>query len=145
MRIVEASGHAFADARKKPDATADKYVSLINLASVAALERRVAAPVDPLRFRANVYFDGAPAWSELGWIGREIARGGTRLRVVSAITRCAATEVNPATAERDLDIIGALQSGFGHNLMGVYAEVIEGGDIAIGDELALRQMNGTRT
>ena len=140
LRIVEAPGHAFADARRKPNATTDKYVSLINLASIAALEAFVGAPVDPLRFRANVYLAGAPAWSELDWIGRQIALGGARLRVIAAITRCAATQVNPATAERDRDIVGALQRGFGHNLMGVYAEIAEGGDIAIGDELVVQQM-----
>ncbi len=139
LRIVEAPGHAFADARRKPNATSDQYVSLINLASIAALEAVVEAPVDPLRFRANTYLEGEPAWSELGWIGSEITLGGARLRVIAAITRCAATEVNPATAARDLDIVGALQRGFGHNLMGIYAEVIAGGEIAIGDELALRQ------
>ena len=138
LRVVEAPGHAFADARRKPNATTDKYVSLINRASVAALEAAVEAPVDPLRFRANVYLDGAPAWSELDWIGSEIALGGARLRVIAAITRCAATQVNPATAERDLDIPAALQRGFGHNLMGIYAEVVTGGDVATGDGLTLR-------
>jgi MOSC domain-containing protein len=135
LRIVEAPGHAFADARRKPNATTDKYVSLINLRSIAALEAVVGAPIDPLRFRANVYFDGAPAWSELGWIGAELALGGARLRAVSAITRCAATQVNPATGQRDLDIPAALQRGFGHNLMGIYAEVDAAGAIAVGDEL----------
>ena len=138
LRIVEAPGHAFADARRKPNATTDKYVSLINLASIAALERVVGTSVDPLRFRANVYFDGAPAWGELGWIGSAIRLGGARLRVIAAITRCAATEVNPDTAERDLDVVGALQRGFGHNLMGIYAEVTAGGDIAVGDALSVR-------
>jgi uncharacterized protein len=138
LRIVEAPGHAFADARRKPNATTDKYVSLINLASIAALKRVVAVPVDPLRFRANFYLEEAPAWSELGWVGSEILLAGARLRVIAAITRCAATEVNPATAERDLDVLSALQRGFGHNLMGVYAEIVAGGDIAIGDELAVQ-------
>ncbi len=142
LRVGEAPGHAFADARKKPNATTDKYVSLINRASIAVLEAAVGAPVDPFRFRANVYLDGAPAWSELDWIGSEIALGGAQLRVIAAITRCAATQVNPATAERDLDIVGALQRGFGHNLMGVYAEIVLGGDIAIGDGLTLRPPPG---
>ena len=79
-----------------------------------------------------------PAWGELDWLGREIAVGAARLRVVSAITRCAATQVNPATATRDLDIVGALQRGFGHNLMGIYAEVIEGGEIAAGDAITVQ-------
>jgi uncharacterized protein YcbX len=138
LRVVEAPGHAFADARPKPNASTDKYVSLINLASIAALEAAIGAPADPLRFRANLYFEGAPAWSELDWIGSEIAIGEARLRVISPITRCAATQVNPETAERDLDIVGTLQRRFGHNLMGIYAEVIDGGEIAIGDALRRR-------
>jgi uncharacterized protein YcbX len=135
LRIVEAPRHTFADARRKPNATTDQYVSLINLGSIAALEELVEAPVDPLRFRANVYFEGAPAWRENDWVGGEIALGDARLRVVAPITRCAATQVNPATAERDLDVVGELQRRFGHNLMGIYAEVAEGGEIATGDRL----------
>jgi uncharacterized protein YcbX len=135
LRVVEAPGHAFADSRRKPDATTGQYVSLINLRSIAVLEETMAARIDPLRFRANIYVEGAPAWDELGWLGSTLAIGGARLRVIAAITRCAATEVNPATAERDLDIVAALQRGFGHNLMGVYAEVATGGEIGIGDEL----------
>ncbi len=60
--------------------------------------------------------------------------------MIAAITRCAATEVNPTTAERDLDIPAALQRNFGHNLMGIYAEVMAGGDIAIGDGLSVRPL-----
>jgi uncharacterized protein YcbX len=138
LRIVEAPGHAFADARRKPNATTDQYVSLINRASIAALETAIGAPVDPLRFRANIYLEGTPGWSELDWLEREIAVGAARLRVIAAITRCAATQVNPATAERDLDIVGALQRGFGHDLMGIYAEVVEGGEISVGDALTVR-------
>ena len=86
-----------------------------------------------------MYFVGAPDCSELEWLEHGIAIGGARLRVVSAITRCAATQVNPATAKRDLDIVGALQRGFGHNLMGVYGEVVEGGEIAAGDAITVDQ------
>ena len=137
LHVVEAPDHAFADARPKPNASTDKYVSLINLASIAALEESIGAPADPLRFRANIYLDRAPAWSELGWIGSDIALGGARLKVIAVITRCAATQVNPASAVRDLDIVGALQRGFGHNLMGVYAEVVAGADIGVGDHLTV--------
>ena len=139
LRVVEAAGHAFADARKKPNATADKYVSLINLESIRSLEDEIGAPVDPIRFRANVYFDGPPAWREMDWLGAEITVGTARLRVISPITRCAATEVNPDTAERDLDVVGTLMRGFGHNIMGIYAEVVAGGDVAVGDRLAVHQ------
>ena len=68
LRVVEAPRHAFADARPKPNATTDKYVSLINRASIRALEEAMGVSVDPIRFRANLYFDGAAAWSEHDWI-----------------------------------------------------------------------------
>lgn len=139
-RLVEAAGHNFTDARRKPNATTYKYVSIVNLASIAALERAIGKPADPMRFRANLYLDGAAAWSEQDWIEAEIAVGGARLRVVSATTRCAATHVNPATAERDLDVLGTLQHAFGHVKMGVYAEVVSGGEIAEGDAVALPAM-----
>jgi uncharacterized protein YcbX len=84
-----------------------------------------------------------PAWGELDWLGSEIRVGDARLRVISPITRCAATQVNPATAERDLDIVGALQRGFGHNLMGIYAEVTEGGEITLGDTIMVGKAKGT--
>ncbi len=144
LRVVEAAGHAFADARRKPNATSDKYVSLINRASIAALEAAIGVSVDPIRFRANVYFEGASAWSEHDWIGSEITLGAARLRVISPITRCAATQVNPVTAKRDLDIVAALTSTFGHINMGVYAEVLSGGEIAVGDALLGPQYNAPR-
>jgi uncharacterized protein YcbX len=136
LRVVEAAGHAFADARPKPNASTDKYISLINLASIRDLEAKLGRPVDPVRFRANLYFDGAPAWAEQDWIERGIGIGEARLRVIAAITRCAATEVNPATAERDIPMVAELMRHYGHNLMGIYAEVVGGGAVARGDNLA---------
>jgi len=135
LRVVSAPGHAFADARRRPNATTDKYVSLINRASIAALEAAMGIPVDPIRFRANIYFGGASAWCEQHWVDSEINLGAARLRVISPITRCAATRVNPVTAERDLDIVAALGRAFGHTNMGVYAEVVAGGEVAVGDPL----------
>jgi uncharacterized protein YcbX len=135
LHVVAAPGHSFADARRKPNATTDKYVSLINRASIAALEAAMGVPVDPIRFRANFYFDGAAAWREHDWVGSEISLGVARLRVISPITRCAATQVNPVTAKRDLDVVAALGRAFGHINMGIYAEVMIGGEIAAGDAL----------
>jgi uncharacterized protein YcbX len=138
LHIVEAPGHAFGDARPKPNATTDKYVSLINLASIRDLEARLGQAVDPMRFRANVYFDGLPAWQEQDWVKPELPLliGGARLRVIAPITRCAATEVNPDSAERDIKMVAELLRHYGHNIMGVYAEVVGPGEIAVGDTLA---------
>ena len=123
-------GHAFSDVRAK-------VVSLINLASVDDLARRAGAARDKLRFRANLYFSGAPAWSELDWVGQEMQAGGARLRVVKRIPRCKATEVNPDTALRDADPVAELRAAFGHPDLGIYGEVIEGGRLGVGDALEL--------
>jgi uncharacterized protein YcbX len=125
-KLVEAPGHMFTD-------TQEKLVSLLNLQSVHDLERVVRRPVDPRRFRANLHLSGAPAWCEAGWIGRQIGIGAAKLTVVDTIERCAATNVNPDTAERDLNIPLQLQQGFGHVTMGVYARVEVGGTIREGD------------
>ncbi len=127
-KLLEAPGHMFSDSRHK-------YVSIINLASVRDLERVVRQKVHPLRFRANVYLEGAPAWQEFDWVGQEVGLGSAGLRIAAPIERCAATNVNPETAARDLNIPLSLQRGFGHVNMGVYGEVIAGGEIAAGDSL----------
>ena len=128
--LVQAPGHSFADCRRK-------LVSLIGLSSIRDLERVVRRPVDPVRFRANVYFEAAEPWAEFGWIDREIQLGSARLKVVKRIDRCPATNVNLTTAQRDMNIPAALRSAYGHIDMGVYAEVIGAGSVAAGDTLTV--------
>ncbi|MFO0202179.1 MAG: MOSC domain-containing protein, partial [Alphaproteobacteria bacterium] len=99
------------------------------------LEQAAGMALDPLRFRANVYVSGGGPWAEFDWIGREILLGQARLRVVKRIVRCPATEVNPDTAQRDAEPPRWLREHFGHADLGVYAEVLEGGRIAVGDAL----------
>src|SRR6202021_3783119 len=101
---------------------AKKVVSIINLASVAAIEAAVGAPVDPLRFRANLYVDGWPAWHEFELLNQTLAIGDARLKVVKRIVRCAAVNVDPESAARDLNIPQALMRRLGHADCGVYAE-----------------------
>jgi hypothetical protein len=112
-------------------------VSIINLASVAAIKDVVGRPVHPLRFRGNVYVTGWPAWREFDFVGQEITVARrARLRVIKRIVRCAATNVDPDIGIRDLSIPDTLMRSFGHADCGVYGEVVEGGDIAVGDELS---------
>ena len=129
-RFHHVPGHSFSD-------VSAKVLSLINVASLDDLSRRVGALRHKRRFRANVYFSGAPAWSELDWIGQEFLAGGARLRIKKRIPRCPATQVNPDTAERDADPVRELRAAFGHPDLGIYAHVVEGGKIAVGDALEL--------
>lgn len=127
-KVLVGNGHSFSDVAKK-------VVSIINLDSVAAIEGMVGQPVHHLRFRANLYVRGWPAWSELDLLDRTLAIGTTRLKVVKRIVRCAATNVDPETAVRDLNIPHTLMRANGHADCGIYAEVLTGGMIAAGDTI----------
>lgn len=129
-RFLYVPGHVFCDQRHP-------MVSLINLASLRDFEARVGARRHRRRFRANVWFSGAGAWSELDWVGREIQLGGAVLRVVKRIARCPATEVNPLTTERDANPVEELRRIYGHTDLGIHAEVIEGGRFEVGDGIEL--------
>lgn len=129
-KIAEAQGFAFTD-------TKHQMVSLLNPASVRDIERITRHPVDPNRFRANLWLDDLPAWAEREWVGKTITVGGARMEVLHDITRCAATEVDPATGARDLNVLQALQRGFGHAQCGIYARVTDGGRVAQGDPVTV--------
>jgi uncharacterized protein len=125
--LAAPAGYRFTDSRRG-------FVSILNLASVAALETLIGAPVDPLRFRANLYVAGWPAWSEFDLVGRDIAVGRTvRLKAIKRIGRCAAINVDPATGIRDMTILETLMRTYGHADCGIYAEVIAGGEVGKGD------------
>jgi len=101
-----------------------------------AIEDLLGVPVHPLRFRANLYVTGWPAWREFDLVGQKIAIGkDARLKIVKRIVRCAATDVDPETGIRDLSIPPTLMRSLGHADCGVYGEVVNGGDIVLGDEL----------
>ena len=128
-KVLHAPGHSFSD-------VARKVVSIINSASVSALENAVGQAVHPLRFRGNIYVSGWPAWREFDLLGQEIAIGdGARVKVVKRIVRCAATNVDPETGIRDLTIPETLMRAFGHADCGVYGEVVAAGNITAGDAL----------
>jgi uncharacterized protein YcbX len=127
-KILSGNGHSFSDVAKK-------VVSIINLGSLKAIEDVVGQPVHPLRFRANLYVRGWPAWHEFELLGQTLAIGGAQLKVVKRIVRCAAINVDPDTAARDLNIPHTLMQRFGHGDCGIYAEVIAGGKVATGDEI----------
>jgi uncharacterized protein YcbX len=131
-KVLSAEGHSFSDVAKK-------VVSIINLDSLQAIEDVVGQPVHPLRFRANLYVKGWPAWHEFDLLGRTIAIGEVRLKIVKRIVRCAAINVDPDTAARDLNIPHMLMQRFGHGDCGVYAEVIAGGEVAEGDAIGTEE------
>jgi uncharacterized protein YcbX len=129
-KIVHAPGHSFSD-------VAAKCVHMVNLASVREVERTLGRPVDPLRFRANLYLEGVEPWAEFGWMGKEITVGKARLAVFARTTRCEATNVDPAKGVRDMAVPAHLQRTWGHQDFGIYAKVVAGGEISVGAPIVL--------
>lgn len=127
-KVLRGGEHSFSD-------VARKVVSIINLASVAALEEIAGQPVDPLRFRANLYVSGWPAWREFELVGKTLSAGDARLAVTKVTGRCAAINVDPVTAARDLNLPQAMMRGLGHMDCGIYAEVTADGRIVAGDAI----------
>ena len=126
LRLLDGAGHRFLD---HPQG----HVSIINLASVRDLAERLSRPLDPLRFRANLYVEGWPAWVENEWEGRPLALGEAEARVFNPIVRCAAPGVDPETAIRDIDIPAELFRLYGHLHCGIYVQVTKDGVVREGD------------
>lgn len=134
-RLLQApEGYRFTDSRSG-------FVSIINLASVADLEARIGLPIDPLRFRGNIMVEGLDAWAELDLVGRELeTASGVRLQVLKRIERCAATNVDPQTGARDLQLPKALLTAFGHVDCGIYCRILKGGRLAEGERFDIEDV-----
>lgn len=129
--LTAPEGYRFTDSRTG-------FISIINLASITELESRIGAAIDPLRFRGNLLVEGLAPWAELDLVGQELTtHSGVKLRVIKRIVRCAATNVDPQTGARDLQIPKALMQAYGHVDCGIYCEILGGGTLAEGDRMTI--------
>jgi uncharacterized protein len=131
LKVVHADGHRFMDHPTKG------FVSVLNLASVRAIEEQLGVTVDPARFRANITVDFGEPFIENAWVGGRLATGGAVLEVLSITRRCVATHVDPATAAVDIDMCKTLFEMTGAPDLGLYCAVASGGDVATGDTAGL--------
>ena len=113
-------------------------LSLIFDRWVRALEDVVYQPIDPLRFRANVYVAAHPGFSmsEDDLVGRVLTIEGVRLRCTSHIVRCVTPTYDIPTGERDPAIARALAVDLG-NVLGIYCAIERGGELALGTAVDL--------
>src|SRR5208337_1638190 len=119
---IENGSHRFTD-------IAEKALHLVNLETVRDVSRIIGDDLDPLRFRANVYFDGVPAWQERNWLGKTIVCGDAHLKVFAETGRCEATSVDSQMARRGPSVPSALLRTWGHDKLGLYAKVVRSGVI----------------
>lgn len=93
------------------------------------------ASLDELRFRHNIVVEGAAAWEEQSWVGREVRVGNAVFETVVPKVRCLATHANPLTGERDLEVMQTLVRAFKQQqpTFGVGLLSGAGGEIRLGD------------
>ena len=114
-------------------------VSIMSLATLRAVSGRAGRDLSPLRFRGNLWIDGELApFEEFEWVGKTLTLGRTTLKVIEPITRCRATMANPDTGVVDTDTLDILDSAWNHQQFGINVEVIESGDVSVGDGLAIQ-------
>jgi uncharacterized protein len=126
LRVLDGRGHRFMDDPKGA-------VSVLNLASVRDLSERIGRTLDPLRFRANVHVEGWAPWIENDVAGRGLRLGDASLRAIKPIRRCVAVDVDPATGDRDADLVADLMRLYGHAFCGLYLSIEAAGFLAVGD------------
>jgi len=129
-RLAHAPGRGMTD---QPS----QWISILSDASLAVLSEAAGRPMDRRRFRGNLWLEDLAPWEETGWIGREIRLGACLVKVTEPIGRCSATHADPETGRRDVETLSLLTALGQAENFGVFAEVIEGGEVALGDPAAL--------
>jgi hypothetical protein len=125
-RVIRVPGQALTD-QDEP------LVSINSRSSLADLSGRAGRALSIHRWRGNIWVEGWEPWSELDRIGQEVMIGPVRLRIEAPIGRCRATGANPETGLQDADTMDLLQRTYGHTDFGVFARVISGGTVVLGD------------
>ncbi|WNS44650.1 MOSC domain-containing protein [Paenibacillus sp. MMS20-IR301] len=112
-------------------------ILLVTDKSLKKLEAVWGKPVDQRRFRGNFLVEISEA--DLGegeWLGRRLSIGGAELQVDSYCDRCVMITTNPDTLERDSSLLKQVHKEFNMNF-GVYASVIQTGEVRLGDQVVL--------
>lgn len=118
----------------------DAPVTLMSDASLAALAPALGGTVpDARRFRMTISIDGAAAWEEHGWAGREIVVGAAVLRGTDPVARCVVTTRDPDRGNTDAPVLKALATLRGKRdiTFGIWCDVVAPATIAVGDPVTV--------
>jgi uncharacterized protein YcbX len=108
------------------------HVLVVNLATVQAFALEAGMPIDPRRFRANLYVEGLEPEEELRWLGRVIRAGEAELEVVDRCERCKVITMDPDTTEATPQLLRLLVERHDERL-GMYCRVARPGRVSVGD------------
>jgi uncharacterized protein YcbX len=117
--------------------------AVLHLLATATLEHmrslNPASRFDVRRFRPNLLIemtDGSSGFVENAWLGKTLAIGEVRARVVLPCPRCVMTTLPQQDLPKDPAVLRTAVQGNGGNV-GVYAAVIHGGRVGRGDEVRM--------
>jgi uncharacterized protein YcbX len=113
-------------------------VSLVSTSSVTAVGAPpgdASSPAD--RFRMLVEIEGAEAYEEDSWVGRDLLLGGATLRISHRLGRCVVIDHSPVTGRKDWPGVRTIARTRGQDsvTLGVIAEVLRPGTVRVGDRL----------
>jgi uncharacterized protein len=133
VRRFEAETQRPIELRELPGENFDAaHVLIVNLATVDAFALEAGVPIDPRRFRANLYVDGLESEEELGWLGRVIRAGDVELEVVDRCERCKVITMDPDTTQATPELLRLLVERHDERL-GMYCRVVRPGRVSVGD------------
>jgi hypothetical protein len=113
-------------------------LSLITTQTIARLGETVGAALDVQRFRPNILVqatDDAP-FQEDDWVGCVVHIGAMAMRVDKRDGRCVVITIDPATTQRNSDILRSVARDR-QGCLGVYGSTVTPGRIAVNDAVTL--------
>jgi MOSC domain-containing protein len=140
--ITRGSGHEVELMMLRNGIFDDGQVSVISLATIAAIGREAGMELDRRRMRANVVLetDSLDLFLEDHWVGATMLFGDEDEAPAIAITsrdeRCAMVNIDPDTGQQDARVMKAVVRMNG-NYAGVYGTVVRAGAIHIGQTVRL--------
>ncbi len=113
---------------------------LLTTASLAALAaRNPQARFDRQRFRPNLLIEtaaGITGLAEIAWCGHRVRIGGATLSATIPTMRCSMVAQPQGDLPKDPSVLRTIVRDADQNL-GVYANITEAGDVAVGDAVEL--------
>lgn len=141
--VVEKFGSAVELMKLKHGIFDEASVSVINLATIAAIGVEAGQDLDTRRFRANVVIasDATEPFQEDRWIGGRLVFGSDEVGPILSMTmrdvRCVMINLDPDTAKQDPRVMKAVVC-LNNNNAGAYGTVVRTGRISVGQSVSLK-------
>jgi uncharacterized protein YcbX len=141
-RVAEKFGSPVELMKLKHGIFDEASVSVISLATIAAIGREAEQTLDTRRFRANILIESevTEPFLEDGWVGGRLVFGSNDVGPVVSVTlrdeRCVMVNIDPDTAKQDPRVLKAAVR-LNQNNAGVYATVAQTGQVSVGQSVSL--------